>query len=142
MRRPTWTICLVLFLLAASGCSWVMVRQAPEDYDPQTATGPPRCTASLGPPISDIWDTVGVGGGLVATGTATMLFTDVDPAFGIAQIGAGAGLGAMFGASAAHGFPATRRCRKLRDRFQESLGERLNASSGEPPDPSAERTED
>ena len=113
--------------LLGGGCSWTLVQRAPTDYDPKAAAGPPECTASLGPPISDIWDAIAIGGGLVATGTVTTAVRSlgVDPVLGVTQIATGVGLGAMFGLSSRYGFQATERCRRLQNAFQRELHRRL-----------------
>jgi hypothetical protein len=121
-----------MFVSMTSGCSWTMMQSAPSDYDPSVAEHPPDCTASLGPAIGDTWDAIAVGGGLVATGSASIPLEIVDPLWGVAQIVAGTALGAMFGASANYGYSAYHRCRRLRDDFQTELYRRIETrdSSG------------
>lgn len=118
---------LASICLAASGCSWIMVQQPDANYTVEEADAPPACTTSLGPAIGDTWDTIAVGGGLIAAGILTPIVTDLDAQWGVAQAGAGLGLGAMFGASALYGYRSTRRCRDLRQQYFRHLDSRVRS---------------
>ncbi|MFB6265028.1 MAG: hypothetical protein ABEL76_15620 [Bradymonadaceae bacterium] len=135
--RPPAAAVLLVCLAAAlpSSCSWILVRRAPDGYRPADATGPPPCTASLGPAIGDTWDAIAVGGGLVAAGTVSLVARNDVPLLpqgplpGAVQLGAGLGSAAMFGFAARYGYRESARCRRLRDAFQRRLFRRTTTAA-------------
>jgi hypothetical protein len=104
----------VALLVAVSGCSVIMMSNAPEA--PRQA---PQCESAVVVPVVDI--VAALASVALASTVALAIRTEDGPRLQSAAIlGVGVGLGATFGVSSAVGFGRARRCRRAIDTWAAS----------------------
>jgi hypothetical protein len=117
--------CAAGLAVACSGCSFLFTKRAPADA--LDAEDPPKCTSSVAAPVVDTAITTFQVVRVALAARAEDYQYQGMPFDRQADIGIGAGLIALFGASAVYGFITSDRCRDVKERWDGSAAPPLRA---------------